>query len=170
MNGNSANEIIDILRLKPLEIEGGLYRETYRSEEKLDCHAGLPSSADSKNLSTAIYYMLTPDTFSAIHRLPTDEIFHFYLGDPVQILQLRPDNTSEIITLGNDVFNDQHVQVIVQKGIWQGMFLKEGGSYALMGTTMSPGFEYSEYEAGISGELINLYPDKEALIRKLTKE
>lgn len=168
MTVSSAKEIIDVLELKPLQKEGGLYRETYRSVGKMSPDATHSKNADSKNLCTAIYYLLTPDMFSAIHKLPTDEIFHFYLGDPVIMLQLRPNKTSEIITLGHDVINGQHVQVVVPKGTWQGSFLKDGGSYALMGTTMSPGFDSSDFEAGICGELINRYPDKKELIQRLT--
>jgi uncharacterized protein len=169
MNDLSAQEIIDLLGLIPHRIEGGLYRETYRSAEIMPCGAESSPNAGRKNLSTAIYYMLTPDTFSAIHRLPADEIFHFYIGDPVQMLQLRPDGTSATVTLGSDITNSQHVQVIVPKGTWQGMILNEGGSFALMGTTMSPGFDFSEYEAGRQEELIERYPDSETLIRKMTR-
>ena len=164
----TAREIINILGLKPLQKEGGYFRETYRAEEKTP-HAALPSRySNSKSLFTAIYYLLTPDTFSALHKLPTDEIFHFYLGDPVTMLQLRPDLTSEVITLGHELDKDQHVQVIVPEGTWQGSFLKEGGRYALLGTTMSPGFDFSDYVEGSREELLSQYPDKKELIKKLT--
>ncbi|MFC1561124.1 cupin domain-containing protein [Candidatus Latescibacterota bacterium] len=166
----TAKQIIDILGLKPLQKEGGYFRETYRAKEKT-APAALPSIyCDSKILCTAIYYLLTPDTFSALHKLPRDEIFHFYLGDPVIMLQLRTDATSEVITLGQELDKGQHVQVIVPKGTWQGSFLKEGGRYALLGTTMAPGFDFSDYVEGSREELISQYPDKKELIKKLTSQ
>jgi len=163
----TAREIIDLLGLKPLQKEGGYFRETYRAEEKT-APAAFPSRyCDSKSLCTAIYYLLTPDTFSALHKLSTDEIFHFYLGDPVTMLQLQPDMTSEVITLGHKLDKGQHVQVIVPEGTWQGSFLNEGGRYALLGTTMAPGFDFSDYIEGSLEELISQYPDKKGLIKRL---
>src|SRR5207245_2095434 len=91
---------------------------------------------------TAIYYLLTPDTFSALHRLPTDEVYHFYLGDPVEMLQLWPDGSGRVGTLGQDVRAGQLLQVIVPRGVWQGSRLRPGGAFALLGTTMAPGFDF----------------------------
>lgn len=146
----TANDLIAALQLQPLPLEGGYYRETYRSP-----------------LSTAIYYLLTPSTFSAMHRLPSDEIFHFYSGSPVQMLQLWPDGQGRVLTLGPDVLAGQSPQVIVPGGIWQGSFLTPGGSYALLGTTMAPGFEFADYEAGNAERLTEMYPAYAELIRRL---
>ncbi|MBE9509259.1 MAG: cupin domain-containing protein [Bacteroidetes bacterium] len=164
----TAEEIIKILNLKPLPREGGYYRETYHSKEIIPKDF-LPSRyKESKRLSTAIYYLLTQEVFSLLHRLPTDEIFHFYLGDPVTMLQFHPDGTSDLITLGHEIDKNQQTQVIVHKNTWQGCFLEEGGKFALMGTTMSPGFDESDFEAGVQKELVKKYPDREELIIKLT--
>ena len=164
----TAEEIIKILNLKPLPREGGYYRETYHSKEIIPKDF-LPSRyKESKRLSTAIYYLLTQEVFSLLHRLPTDEIFHFYLGDPVTMLNLHPDGTSDLITLGHEIDKNQQTQVIVPKNTWQGCFIKEGGKFALMGTTMSPGFDESDFEAGVQKELVKKYPDREELIIKLT--
>jgi len=164
----TAEEIIKILNLKPLPREGGYFRETYRSKEIIP-EDFLPSRyKTSKCFSTAIYYFLTPEVFSALHRLHTDEIFHFYLGDTVTMLQLHHDGTSDVITLGQEIDKNQHTQIIVPKNTWQGCFLKEGGKFALMGTTMSPGFCESDFEVGVRKELVQRYPDREELILKLT--
>ena len=164
----TAREIIRKLSLKPLPGEGGFYRETYRSEEKIPMK-GLPARYSSaKSFCTAIYYLLTPDTCSALHRLCSDEIFHFYLGDPVSMLQLHPGGTSQLLTLGQDVEKDEHLQVVVSRGTWLGALLNEGGRFALMGTTMAPGFDFSDYEHGSRQELIRQYPDRKELILKLT--
>ncbi|HDY87079.1 MAG TPA: cupin domain-containing protein, partial [bacterium] len=95
-------------------------------------------------------------------------IFHFYLGDPVVMLQLHQDMTSEVIILGQKIDEGQQVQVVVPKGTWQGTCLREGGNFALMGTTMAPGFDFSDYVEGIRDSLIRQYPDQMEWIKKLT--
>lgn len=164
----SAEEIIRILGLKPLPQEGGFYRETYRSVEKVPLEAPPDRYRIPKSFSTAIYYLLTPDTCSRLHRLPTDETFHFYLGDPVTMLQLHPDGTSQVIVLGPEIDKGEQFQVTVPRGVWQGSFLKEEGKFALLGTTMAPGFDLSDYEGGERNSLMQRYPDRKELIARLT--
>jgi predicted cupin superfamily sugar epimerase len=113
--------------------------------------------------------MLRPESFSAIHRLKSDEIFHFYLGDPVTMLQLHPDRSSLAVTLGQDIASGQKLQLVVPRGVWQGTFLNDGGRFALMGTTVSPGFEYSDFELGTRDELAELFPDRREMISRLTR-
>ena len=99
----TAENIRTLLKLEPHPIEGGYFVQTYRCELQIP-RASLPVSYPAdRAISTAIYYLLTPDTFSAMHRLPGDEIFHFYLGDPVEMLQLKHDGTGEVILLGQDI-------------------------------------------------------------------
>jgi predicted cupin superfamily sugar epimerase len=154
----TAEQIIALLGLKPLPREGGYFRETYRSTE----------SVGDLSLATAIYYLLTPDTFSALHRLPSDEIFHFYCGDCVSMLQLHPDGNGRIVKLGPDIGQNQLPQVLVPAGVWQGSRLVEGGRYALLGTTMSPGFDFADYEAADRAELVRRYPSFREMIEQLT--
>ena len=163
----TGKKIIDLLDLKPLPKEGGYYRETYHSQELISKQSLPLRYTNSKVFCTSIYYLLTPDTFSALHKLPTDEIFHFYLGDSVIVLQLHPDMTSNVITLGQELDKGQQVQVIVPQDTWQGTFLQNGGKYALLGTTMSPGFDFSDYTEGLKDDLINHYPDQVELISRL---
>lgn len=164
----TAEQIIDFFQMKPLPGEGGYYVETYRAAEKF-AHAGLADRySGDRNYSTAILYLLTPDTCSRLHRVKSDEVFHFYLGDAVTMLQLHPDETSEVICLGRDIFNGQRVQVAVPHGTWQGCLLNEGGSFALMGCTVAPGFEFDDYESWPGNELLRQYPHRGELIRKLT--
>jgi predicted cupin superfamily sugar epimerase len=157
----TAEELIRLLRLEPLPREGGWYRETYRS--------ALQWPAAARAAGTAIYYLLTPDTFSALHRLPTDEVFHFYLGDPVEMLQLGPSPTEggRILTLGPDILAGQQAQTVVPAGVWQGSQLREGGRFALMGTTMAPGFDFADYEAGERAVLTAMYPEFAGRIDRL---
>ena len=159
----TAEDVIRMLGLVPLPGEGGYFRETYRSTFPLP---GEPT----RSLSTAIYYLLTRDTFSALHRLPGDEVFHFYLGDPVEMLQLRRDGTAERFTIGTGIAGGMRPQVVVPAGAWQGARLIPGGAFALMGTTMAPGFDSRDFELGNRDDLLARYPDNTDLILALTRE
>lgn len=164
----SAQEIIELLGLKPLRVEGGYFAEIYKCQEGIPRKA-LPERYQGKrSFGTSIFYLLTPDTVSALHRLESDEIFHFYLGDPVTMLQLHPDGSTKVVTLGQDIRSDQQLQVVVPRGTWQGSLLNEGGEFALLGCTVAPGFEYSDYESGSRGDLLKEYPEQEELVTRLT--
>lgn len=165
----TAEELKKLLDLIPLPVEGGYFAETYRSSESVP-QAALPSRyGGDRSLGTAIYFLLTLDTFSALHRLKSDEVYHFYLGDPVMMLLLHPNGGSEVVTLGQDIEAGQRVQIVVSRGIWQGSFLQPGGSFALMGTTMAPGFAPADFELGDRSALISAYPDRQSLIERLTR-
>lgn len=167
----TAEELIDILGLEPLPVEGGRYRQTYRSTLILSRESLGGGYPEDKPAGTAIYYLITPDRggFSALHRLPTDEVFHFYLGDAVHMLLLYTDGHSERVTLGQDVVGGQKVQFPVPAGVWQGSYLAPGGAYALIGTTMAPGFTATDYEGGERQTLIDAYPHEADLITRLTR-
>ena len=141
-------QVIERFGLCPLTKEGGLFRETYRSQAALPAEAfGKPYLVGTeKAAATAIQYMITPQCFSRLHRLPTDEIYHFYLGDPVQMLLISPEGEVRQIRLGQDVLSGMEVQFVVPGGWWQGTRLLPGGEWALVGTTMAPGFDFSDYE------------------------
>ena len=167
----TVEELIEHLELDPLPIEGGLYRQTYVASDEIDAEA-LPSRySHAKSLCSAIYYLLTdqPDSFSALHRLPTDEIWHFYLGDPVEMLLLHPEGRSERVILGQDLISGHHVQFVAPAGSWMGARVMEGGRFALMGTTMAPGYDDQDYEGGDAAELERQYPDRAKLIRQLRR-
>lgn len=164
----TAERIIKELNLKPLPVEGGYYTETYRADENLPTDLLPNKYSTPKAICSAIFYLLTPDTKSNIHRLPTDEIFHFYLGDPVQMINLYPDGTVKKPILGQNLFSGHRLQYVVPKYIWQGSYLLEGGRFALMGTTMAPGFDFADYEPGEKKELFKLFPDQSDIISKLT--
>jgi predicted cupin superfamily sugar epimerase len=166
--GLTAKQVIELLDLRPLPIEGGHFRQTYAASRTIDLG---PPHGPSRPFSTAIFYLLTnePGSFSAMHRLPSDEVYHFYLGNPVVMLLLHPDGRSDVVVLGRDIAAGQRVQVVVPTGTWQGSRLVEGGEFALMGTTMAPGFAQSDYEGGTAEELGDLYPDRWELIRRLSR-
>lgn len=167
----TADQLIEFLHLSPLPLEGGYFRQTHRSEETIPGSALPARYGRAKTLGTAIYYLLTsdPDSFSALHRLPTDEVYHFYLGDPVEMLLLLPEGRSERVLLGHDLLSGQHVQHVVPRNVWQGSRLVDGGRFALMGTTMAPGFDEGDYAGGDRGELVRSYPAEADRIRRLTR-
>ena len=167
----TAQQIIAALRLQPHPIEGGYFRETYRAEGSVrsaDLPPGYPREG-TRSLGTSIYYLLTPDTFSELHRLPTEEVFHVYLGGPVRMLQLFADGKSREILMGADILAGQEPQVVVPAGVWQGSMLEPGVEFALLGATMAPGFEYADYEQGRRAELLPVYPGYAAMITRLTR-
>jgi predicted cupin superfamily sugar epimerase len=161
-------KLITLLGLKP-HPEGGYFRETYRSNEIIG-EGALPGRyTGNRTYGTAIYYLLTRETFSAFHRIKTDEIYHFYLGDLVELVQLLPDGSGCVVMLGNDLASGEHVQTVVSRGTWHGAQLAEGGNYALLGTTVSPGFEFADFEIGDRNELIRSYPSFSDKIIALTR-
>src|ERR1700721_1894593 len=159
----SPDEIKSILKLEPHPVEGGFFRRTYTSALTMETERG------RRAVGTAIYYLLEPGTFSEMHRLTSDEIFHFYLGDPVEMLQLHPDGSSAVFTLGQDLLNGQHMQLTVPAGVWQGTRLlddsKAGGKMALLGGTGTPGFEFADYTSGSYADLVAKWPAEAERIR-----
>lgn len=168
----TAEELKRLLQLEPHPREGGWFRQTWRAQETI---AGdrMPSryvlGRDAgRAAGTAIYYLLEPDSFSEMHRLMSDEVFHFYLGDPVEMLQLDSDGTGRRLVLGNDPGRGMLVQTVVPHGVWQGSRLVPGGKLALLGCTVSPGFEYADYESGGRDELARGWPEWATMIEALT--
>jgi uncharacterized protein len=163
-----AAAIIEALGLVPHPKEGGYFRETYRATEALPAATLGGRYAGARAVSTAIYYLLTPTTFSALHRLASDEVFHFYAGDPVEQLRLHPDGHGEIVTIGNNLLGGLRPQTVVPRGVWQGARLARGGRYALLGCTVAPGFDYADYESGTRAALAAAYPEFAEEIATLT--
>jgi uncharacterized protein len=166
----TADEVKKLLNLAPHPREGGFYVRTYESGEQVPASAFADSRyAGPRHTGTAIYYFLEPGTFSEIHRLKSDEIFHFYLGDTVEMLQLHPNGRGEIIRIGNRLDQDERPQVLAPRNVWQGSHLAPGGKWALLGCTVSPGFEFEDYEVMSRAELIADWPEFTGLIRQLTQ-
>jgi uncharacterized protein len=164
---SKAEDIIRALGLKP-HPEGGFYLETYRCEEVLPTEVLPNRYSGPRVFGTCIYYLLTADTFSMLHRLQSDEIFHFYFGDPLEMLQLFPDGTGKIMSIGTDLQQGMLPQVVVEKEVWQGLRLCEGGVFALLGTTVAPGFDFRDFETGDRLSLQKAYPAFSEMIRALT--
>ncbi|NGO72964.1 cupin domain-containing protein [Streptomyces boncukensis] len=144
--------------LEPLPVEGGRFRATWTG----------PSDATGRPVGTAIMVLLTdaPDDFSAMHRLPTDEVWHFYRGDPLELLLLAPDGGSQVLHMGGA---DGSFQTVVPAGTWMGARVAPGGNWSLFGTTMAPGFLPTDYEGGTAEELCAGYPGEADRIRALCR-
>lgn len=157
----TAEKIAQTLGLEPLVGEGGLYKSTYQSDLKIG----------ETVAASGIYFMLTGEGYSHLHRLPKDEMYHFYKGDAVELVELLPDGTHKVVILGQDITAGEQVQYLVKAGSWQGSKLRIGGEFALMGTTMTPAYEDSDYEhAKDINALINQYPKAKKEIQKVTGE
>jgi predicted cupin superfamily sugar epimerase len=152
-------ELIATLALRP-HPEGGFFAETYRSAGR----------AGDRNLSTAIYFLLTAENPSRMHRVASDEIWHFYRGDPLEMLQLGPNDSSGLIRIGPDLATGQRPQVLVPGGVWQGVRVAAGGRYALVGATVTPGFDFADFELGDRSSLVARYPQWASLLAALTLE
>jgi predicted cupin superfamily sugar epimerase len=167
----TADDVKKLLGLKPHPQEGGWYVRTYEAAEMVSASVFADGRYDgARRTSTAIYYLLEPETFSEMHLLQSDEIFHFYAGDAVEMLQLFADGSSKRVVIGNDLLGGQRPQVVVERGVWQGARLVAGGDWALLGCTVSPGFEFVDYAAGDRAELIAGWPEEAEMIRGLTRE
>ncbi len=161
-------QIVQKLGLQPHPREKGYFAETYRAHEKLTGESLPVRYEGARSYSSAIYFLLTKDGFSELHRLKSDEIFHFYSGAPAELIVLSADGKGEIIMLGSDLEKGERPQIIVPAGCWQGIHTT--GEYTLFGCTVSPGFEYQDYEQGIRELLLKQYPQFSDKIIQLTEK
>jgi predicted cupin superfamily sugar epimerase len=163
----TADDVIRQLGLQPHPVEGGFFRETYRSTATLPASVLLAHGGPS-SVSTAIYYLLKPGHVSELHVLPQDEVFHFYLGSPVRMLQLWPDGSGKEVILGSDIPAGQLPQVVVPAGVWQGTRLLGESGFALLGCTVAPGFDYADYRSETREYLAAKWPAFADEIARLT--
>lgn len=163
-------DLIQRFQLAPLTGEGGLYRRTYCSTRELPAEAFGPQypAGTRKAASSAIEYLITPQSYSRLHRLPTDEVYHFYLGDPVALFLIPPQGPPRTVLLGQDVLSGMEVQFVVPAGWWQGSRLLDGGQWAFLGTTMAPAYTDADYTDADADALCRAYPDFAREIRLLT--
>ncbi len=170
----TANEVKRVLALEPHPREGGWFRRTHQSETAFSAaiwaEAGLRFDG-LRQVSSAIYYLLEPETFSEMHRLGSEEIFHHYGGGAVEMLQLWPDGQVVRLLIGTDLLAGERPQVVVPRGVWQGsrMLPGSGEGWALLGCTVMPGFAYADYQSGSREELTRAYPGAQELIGALTR-
>jgi hypothetical protein len=149
--------------------EGGYYRETYRSNEKF-AGSGLPSRfKGDRTFSTAIYFLLEHGNFSAFHRIKSDECWHFYAGQTLLIHVLHADGQLETVKLGNDIAAGEGFQYVVPATCWFASEPAEGTMYSFTGCTVAPGFDFADFELASAEDLKTIYPQHEAIIRRLCR-
>ncbi|MCH2621446.1 MAG: cupin domain-containing protein [Actinomycetota bacterium] len=151
INDKTPEEISQLLGLEPLPHEGGMWTQTLKDSS-----------------STAIYYLLSENDFSAMHKLESDEVYHYYAGDPARMLLLNPDGSIDEPILGSDLEAGERPQVIVGSGVWQGS--STTGNWTLLGTTMSPPYSQDNFHLGDRQELVTNWPDAHKRIHELTRD
>jgi uncharacterized protein len=149
--------------------EGGYYRETYRSELSIAREALPPQFTGARLVSTAIYFLLDGENFSAFHRLRSDELWHFYSGSPIIVYVIEPDGSYSEILLGSDPDAGEVLQAVVKTGCWFASRVRDPNSFALAGCTVAPGFDFADFELGKRAELVRLYRQHRTLIESLTR-
>jgi len=150
--------------------EGGFYRETYRSDRSVSTEGSGGDTGLVRAASTVIYFLLDGDDFSALHRLRSDEIWHFYVGGTLVVHVIAAEGQALEMFLGADPDKNESFQVVVRAGCWFGSRLRESNSFALVGCTVAPGFEFEDFELGKREDLLVQFPQHRELITKLTRE
>lgn len=158
----SIEQLVDHWKLEPMGKENVLFTQTYQSAV---------TTAEGRPQYTAIIALMTCDagSFSDMHKLASDELWHFYLGDPMELLLLHPDGQHEIIVLGQNVLFKEKLQHLVPAGTWMGARVKPGGEYSVFGNTMAPGFTDNDFELGDRSTLSQQWPQHSDLIAALTR-
>lgn len=163
------DQIIENLQLQP-HPEGGYYRETYRSKDVISSECLNGNFDGDRNTSTCIYYMLTGENFSAFHKINQDEIWHFYKGQTVMIHILTNNGEYSKIEMGDSILENEIPQFVVPKDVWFAAELKFKRDYCLVGCTVSPGFDFKDFQLAKRHELINSFPQHQKIITALTRE
>ena len=158
----TASEVVERLGLEVIDQEGGFFRRTAESALR-------PAGLGGRRAWSAIYSLLTPDGFSAFHRLPADEVWCFHAGDSLESLRLKPDGTGEWVRLGLDFLAGDQPQSVVPAQTWQGTRLLPGGRWALSSCLVSPEFVWEDFVLGDRAALIAAYPVWSAGIKTLTR-
>lgn len=163
-----AKEYINKLKLK-LHPEGGYFSEIYRSEELIQANHLPERYNSSRSFSTSIYFMLEGNQFSSFHRLKSDELWHFYDGTNLTIVVIDEKGLLKEIKLGNNLNKGETFQTVVRKNTWFAAGLIDKTSFALIGCTVSPGFDFDDFELGKRNDLVREFPEHSDVIIKLTR-
>ncbi|MGY6647319.1 cupin domain-containing protein [Wenyingzhuangia sp. IMCC45574] len=161
-------QIIEQLNLLP-HPEGGYFKETYRSTQSIPKASLSKEFSGDRNHSTAIYFLLTSDTFSAFHKINQDEFWHFYKGTTIKLHMISPEGEYSSVLIGNNFNNGEVPQFVVPAQYWFAADVIESNSYALVGCTVAPGFDFDDFVLADRKELSNLFPSHSEIITRLTR-
>jgi predicted cupin superfamily sugar epimerase len=162
-------KIIENLKLTP-HPEGGYYRETYRCSEQIPTTALNSTFNGPRNISTAIYFLLTSDNFSAFHKINQDEFWHFYKGSPIKLHQISPEGEYKAVIIGNNIENLEVPQYYVPAGYWFAAEVTKPNSFALVGCTVAPGFDFADFKLAKQLELMKTFEQHKHIIKRLTRQ
>lgn len=165
---NTAGYWIDKLGLAA-HIEGGAFKEIYRSELALPQHVLTPRHHGDRNAMTSIYFLLTHGDFSAFHRIASDEIWHFYDGAPLCVYEITTNGALVRHMLGKDIDKDQQPVIVIKAGSWFGSRVEEPGGFTLCGCTVAPGFDFADFELADKEALQASFPQHAAIIGEMTR-
>lgn len=165
----SLKAIIERLDLQP-HPEGGYYKETYRSAGCISPENLNDNYQGSRNYATCIYFLLTSSEFSALHKIHQDEIWHFYAGSPIRLHVISESGVYTKYIIGNAIEKGETPQLVVPGGHWFGAEVMDTDSYALVGCTVAPGFDFDDFFLGSKDELTTRFPHLESVIMQLTRQ
>ncbi len=149
-------------------IEGGSYNQTYRADMIIPQTILPPTFHGNRHASTAIYFLLEKEQFSALHRIAADEVWHFYYGNTLVIYEIDTGGRLTKHLLGSNPESNEHFQCVIKAGSWFGAKVKEGGDYSLAGCTVAPGFDFADFELAEKENILQLYPQHASIINMLT--
>lgn len=149
--------------------EGGFYKETYRSEGIISNSCLSPDFKGDRNMATGIYFLVEKGNFSALHKIKSDETWHFYYGDALEVIEIDEQENLIITKIGSNLSNGETFQYTVKANTWFGSRVSEGGSFSLVGCTVYPGFDFNDFELADRDILINTFPHLKNLITELTR-
>lgn len=161
-------QLIETFQLEP-HPEGGWYRQTYQCAEKISAAALPLRFGGERSIATAIYFLLNKGNFSAFHRIKSDECWHFYAGDPLEVIIIQPDGSVKIVTMGSEYTSGHHFQYVVPANCWFASRPSPGSTYCFVGCTVAPGFDFADFELAETAWLVNQFPQHENLIHTLTR-
>jgi predicted cupin superfamily sugar epimerase len=162
----TAEDLIQLYDMRP-HPEGGFYTETYKAIGKITASTEQHKYKGERCFSTGIYYLLPAGSRSKLHRIASDEMWHFYLGGSMTIVELTPAGEVKETILGPNVHAGQKVQYVVPAGNWFGGFPNEGTGYSFVGCTVSPGFDFEDFEFGDKSKLLAQYPQNKTILERL---
>ncbi len=161
------DEVIELLGLEKLEPEGGYFKRTFSTEPL----AFTTPDGKKRTPGTAIYYLITREDFSAFHRVASAEIYHHYAGSGAVLTLIQPDGTLHEAALGDRLDKGERPQIVIPEGTWQACRLSDSGAddWCLIGATVTPGFEWDDFELGDREDLIRRFPQHRGFIEPLTR-
>ena len=161
------------LLVKELELlphpEGGYYKETYRSEGIISQQCLSPEFSGDRNMATGIYFLIEKGNFSALHKIKSDETWHFYYGDALEVIEINDEGKLTITKVGKDIIAGQTFQYTVKANTWFGSRVSSNGIFSLVGCTVYPGFDFNDFELAKKEELIKQFPQHQKIISELTR-